>query len=210
MTPQWWRQSRGWTDRVRREAGGAVLATVVMVGIAPPGYAGDLVGRVTARGRPVREAVLFLEELRLPPVSARAKMDQKNRTFIPHVLAVQLGTRVEFPNSDTIYHNVFSTREGKPFDLGLYPVRETKVVQFRQPGLIRLFCNIHSNMSAFIWVVENPCFDVTDRSGRFRIPRVPGGARVVRVWHERLGSRTVPVTVPEDGEVTVNIQLESR
>jgi plastocyanin len=178
-----------------------------MVAVAGPGHAGDLVGKVTARGRPVRQAVLFVEELRQPPVSARRVMDQKNRTFIPHVMAVQLGTRVEFPNSDTIYHNVFSTREGKPFDLGLYPVGKTQVVHFQQPGLIRLFCNIHSNMSAFIWVIENSYFDVTDGSGRFRIPRVPGGARVVRVWHERLGSRRVPLQVSEDGEVAVNIQL---
>jgi hypothetical protein len=136
-------------------------------------------------------------------------MDQRRRTFIPHVMAVQIGTRVEFPNNDFVYHNVFSTREGKPFDLGLYPVGRTREVVFRQPGLIRIFCNIHSNMSAFIWVVENGYFTVTDRTGRFRIPDVPAGSRAIRVWHERLGTRLLTVDVPAVGSVPLDVKLGS-
>src|SRR5438874_726505 len=142
--------------------------------------AGDLAGRVTSSGRPVRDAVVFVDDLRTPPAERRAKLDQYNRTFVPHVLVVQAGARVDFPNNDTVYHNVFSYREGKRFDLGLYPVGTMRVVNFDQPGLVRIFCNIHSNMSAFIWVLENPYFAVTDRSGRFRIPNVPAGEQVVR------------------------------
>lgn len=134
-------------------------------------------------------------------------MDQRNRTFIPHVMAVQLGTRVEFPNHDVVFHNVFSFREGKRFDLGLYPVGSTKVVTFDRPGLVRIFCNIHSNMSAFVWVVENPYFGVTDRAGRFRISDVPEGARVLQVWHERLGSRQVSVRVPSEAVVPLDLTL---
>lgn len=185
------------------------LVVALCVGTAGEAAGGDLVGRVSAGGRPVHEAVQFVDELRQPPVSDRAVMDQRKRTFIPHVMVVQLGTRVDFPNSDTIFHNVFSTREGKPFDLGLYPVGSTRRVVFRQPGLIRIFCNIHSNMSAFIWVVENRFFARTDRSGRFRIRGVPPGPRVVRVWHERLGTRRVPVNVPADGTVSLNVSLDS-
>jgi len=169
--------------------------------------AGELIGQVTSRGRPVRQAVLFVEELREPPVHERAIMDQRNRTFIPHVMVVQVGTRVEFPNNDTVYHNVFSTRDGKPFDLGLYPVGRTREVVFRQPGLIRLFCNIHSNMSASIWVVENSHFAVTDRAGRFRISGVPDGTRVMRVWHERLGTRRLSTTVPAEGTLSLEVKL---
>jgi plastocyanin len=185
------------------------------VGVLLTGYslgaasAGDLAGRVTAGGRPVREAVLFVEDLKQPPVNTREQMDQRRRTFIPHVMAVQVGTRVDFPNSDTVFHNAFSTREGKPFDLGLYPVGSARRVVFRQPGLIRIFCNIHSNMSAFIWVVENSFFAVTDRAGRFRIRGVPAGPRVVRVWHERLGTRRVPVTSSPEGTETLDVSLNS-
>jgi plastocyanin len=171
--------------------------------------AGELTGQVTAGGHPVREAVVYVDELRTGPAERRARMDQKNRTFIPHVLAVQLGTRVDFPNSDTVFHNVFSFREGKRFDLGLYPVGKTRVVTFDRPGLVRIFCNIHSNMSAFIWVLENPYFTVTDGSGRFRIPNVPAGERIVRVWHERLGTRRLTVRVPRDGEVPLEMSLDS-
>jgi hypothetical protein len=170
---------------------------------------GDLAGRVTAGGHPIRDAVLFVEGLRTPPVERRDRMDQQNRTFIPHVMVVQLGTRVEFPNNDTVYHNVFSYREGKRFDLGLYPVGRTKIETFDQPGLVRIFCNIHSNMSAFIWVVENPYFVKTDRSGRFRNTGVPAGERSVRVWHERRGSRHLSVQVPREGTAPLEVALDS-
>jgi plastocyanin len=170
-------------------------------------HAGDLVGRVTAHGRPVRDAVLFVDDLRAPRVRDRKVMDQRNRTFLPHVMAVQLGTRVDFPNSDTVFHNVFSFREGKRFDLPLYPVGATRPVTFDQPGLVRIFCNIHSNMSAFIWVVENPYFAVTDRDGRFRIAGVPAGAHGLRVWHERLGSRRLALNVPRDEALPLEVTL---
>jgi plastocyanin len=172
--------------------------------------AGELTGQVTAGGHGVREAVVFVDEIRTPPAGHRALMDQRNRTFIPHVMAVQLGTHVTFPNHDTVFHNVFSFREGKRFDLGLYPVGTTRVVDFDQPGLVRIFCNIHSNMSAFIWVLENPYFAVTDRSGRFRIANVPAGDQVVRVWHERLGTRRLSVHVTRDGAISLPVALDSR
>jgi plastocyanin len=188
----------------------ALLIACLTAGLTGTARAGEVVGEVTAGGRPVRDAVLFVEDLRSPPVSARAVMDQRHRTFIPHVMAVQLGTRVEFPNNDTVYHNVFSTREGKPFDLGLYPVGTTQPKTFRKPGLVRIFCNIHANMSAFIWVVENSYFAQTDREGRFRINGVPAGAHTFHVWHEKLGTRRVSLRVPPEGSVTLRVDLGSR
>ncbi len=176
---------------------------------AGPLRAADLTGRVTAGGHPVADAVLFIDGLKEPPVHAQALMDQRNRTFIPHVLVVQLGTRVDFPNHDRVFHNVFSTREGRPFDLGLYPVGKTRQVVMEKPGLQRLFCNIHSNMGAFIWVMENGCFAITDRDGRFRVANVPGGARVLRVWHERLGSRRLCLRVPDAGALAVDVNLDT-
>jgi plastocyanin len=202
-------QSCLFTQRSRCSAGRAPLALALVLYLAGAARAGELVGQVTAGGRPVREAVVYVDEIRTGPTARHARMEQKNRTFIPHVLAVQLGTRVDFPNDDTVFHNVFSFREGKRFDLGLYPVGTTRPVSFDRPGLVRIFCNIHSNMSAFIWVLENPYFAVTDRSGRFRIPNVPAGERVVRVWHEKLGTRRLSVHVPRDGEAPLEVKLDA-
>ena len=186
------------------------VAAVLLLGPPSRARAGELTGQVTAGGHRVREAVIFVDQMRTGPSAGRRLMDQRNRTFIPHVMAIQLGTRVEFPNHDTVFHNVFSYREGKRFDLGLYPVGTMRVVNFDQPGLVRIFCNIHSNMSAFIWVLENPYFAVTDRSGRFRIADVPAGERVVRIWHEGLGTRRLSVSVPREGAVPLEIALGSR
>lgn len=200
--------------RVRgTRSGGPFLRAFVVLLVLRAGSgarAGELTGQVTAGGRAVRQAVVFVDEIRTAPVGHRAMMDQRNRTFIPHVMAVQVGTHVAFPNHDTVFHNVFSFREGKRFDLGLYPVGTTKIVDFNQPGLVRIFCNIHSNMSAFIWVLENPYFAVTDASGGFRIAGVPAGDRVVRVWHERLGTHRLSVRVPREGEVTLPVSLGAR
>jgi plastocyanin len=191
---------------IHRSLGIAFLLAVATVNAR----AGELEGRVMVGGRPVRDAVVFIEDLRAAPAEKSVVLDQHNRTFIPHVMVVQVGTRVEFPNHDTVYHNVFSYRDGKKFDLGLYPVGSTKVRRFDQPGLIRLFCNIHSNMSAFIWVVDNPYFTKTDKAGRFRITGVPSGQRSVQIWHERWGKRRLTAEVPREGTASLSVTLDPR
>src|SRR3954453_12902178 len=186
------------------------LTVVLLLAAGYPGArAADLTGRVTDGGRPVRDAVLFVESLRTAPVEHRAVLDQYNRTFVPHVLVVQLGTLIEFPNHDTVFHNVFSYREGKRFDLGLYPVGATRLQKFDQPGLVRIFCNIHSNMSAFLWVVENPYFAKTDKAGHFRLTGVPSGQRSIRIWHERLGTRRLSVAIPREGTATLDVSMDA-
>jgi plastocyanin len=154
--------------------------------------AGEIAGTVRGRdGHPLRDAVVFVVGVQAGTPPRRAVvMDQRKRTFIPHVMVVQLGTTIEFPNNDTVYHNVFSFREGKRFDLGLYPVGTTRREVMSKPGLVRLFCNIHSNMSAFIWVVENPYFCQTGEDGAFRLEGVPTGSYTVRFWHAKEGSTT--------------------
>jgi plastocyanin len=179
--------------------------------LAPQVWAGELTGRVTTGGKGVREAVIFVEGVRAgSPPSRPVVIDQRRRRFLPHVAAIPVGTTVLFPNNDTVYHNVFSYREGKRFDLGLYPVRATRRVLFDQPGLVKIYCNIHSNMSAFIWVLENPYFAVTDEKGGYRIAGLPAGSYRIRVWHERLGERTLTAQAPATGSETLDVPLESR
>jgi hypothetical protein len=134
-------------------------------------------------------------------------MDQRNETFVPHVLAVTVGTLVEFPNSDLVYHNVFSLSKAARFDLGRYAVGRSKTVRFDTPGVVRVFCDIHSHMNAFVLVFDHPFFAVTDGAGRFRIPGVPPGSHDVVAWREGDSSDPQPVTVPEGGATELNFTL---
>jgi plastocyanin len=113
------------------------------------------------------------------------KLVQRNKTFDPHVLVIQTGTSVEFPNEDPFFHNVFSLFDGKRFDLGLYEAGTSKTVRFERSGVSFLFCNIHSDMSAIVVSVDTPYFALSDRSGRASISAVPDGRYQLRVWYER-------------------------
>jgi plastocyanin len=138
----------------------------------------------------------------------RARMDQRDETFVPHVLAIMVGTTVEFPNNDKTYHNVFSLSRVKSFDLGRYPAGRSKALIFDRPGIVRVFCEIHSHMSAFILVFSHRFFAVTDTDGRFRIDDLPPGTYTVNVWNEAMDGQSRSVTVPSGGgEVELDFSL---
>jgi len=128
-----------------------------------------------------------------------AVMDQRNETFVPHVLAITTGTTVDFPNSDKFYHNVFSLSKPRPFDLGRYAAGHTRDIRFDRPGIVRVFCEIHSHMNAFILVFSHPFFALTDGGGRYQIENVPPGTYGVIAWNEGTASDTKSVTVPDGG-----------
>jgi plastocyanin len=140
----------------------------------------------------------------IPATSRHAEMLQKNKTFTPHVLAITVGTIVDFPNRDFIFHNAFSNYNGETFDIGLYPPHSTKSTAFNRAGVVRVFCNIHPTMSAVIVVLKSPYFTVTDRSGTFRLADVPPGSYRLQVFHERATEQTLAslsrvVEVPAEG-----------
>jgi plastocyanin len=142
---------------------------------------------------------------------ARAKLDQRNETFVPHVLAIVAGTTVDFPNNDQTFHNVFSLSALKPFDLGRYAAGRSKSVRFDRPGVIRVFCDIHSHMSAFILVFAHRFFAVTDDDGRYRLDNVPPGTYTVIAWNESTPNDSRRVVVPESGgDVEANFVLGRR
>jgi plastocyanin len=126
-------------------------------------------------------------------------LDQRNETFIPHVLAITTGTTVQFLNSDKTYHNVFSLSRPKRFDLGRYPTGRSKSVRFDRPGIVRVFCEIHSHMSAFILVFAHRHFAVTNAKGEYRIEGLPPGTYTVAVWHPVLAAKARAVRVPDEG-----------
>ena len=139
-------------------------------------------------------------------------MLQKDKTFSPHVLAVEAGSVVDFPNADPIFHNAFSSYSGQVFDIGLYPPGTTRSLRFAREGVVRVFCNIHSSMSAVIVVLDSPYFATTKRDGAFEISDVPPGDYQLNVFHERASEATLEglrrkVTVGPDGASLAGLMI---
>jgi plastocyanin len=143
-------------------------------------YSGVVVWLESASGTPV-----------IPTSAGRAQMAQRNKTFTPHVLAISVGTVVEFPNFDPIFHNAFSNYNGQIFDIGLYPPGTTRSLAFRREGVVRVFCNIHPAMSAVIVVLKSPYFATSAKDGAFHIANVPAGSYRMNVFHERAAEQTL-------------------
>lgn len=140
----------------------------------------------------------------MPVRASKAVMIQKNKTFSPHVLAITVGTSVDFPNDDPIFHNAFSSYSGQIFDIGLYAPGSTRAVRFTREGIVRVFCNIHASMSAVIAVLATPYFATTQNDGSFTVPNVPPGDYQLSVFHERATEATLRaldrrIAVPQSG-----------
>lgn len=193
----------------------SLLRGRVTVTQAPPLEARPQVGELgMARSRDAadrRRSVVYLEEAPRGAfeelAGGRARMNQINEQFVPRVLAITTGTVVDFPNSDRIYHNVFSLSKPRTFDLGRYAVGTSRAVRFDRPGIVRVFCDIHSHMSAWILVFNHPFFAVTDEDGRYAIPNVPAGTYSLAVWHETLPRETRRVVVPDGGVLDIDFSI---
>jgi len=145
-----------------------------------------------------------------PAQTGPFKMEQLGEAFVPHILPVVAGTTVDFPNADPIYHNVFSLSKASSFDLGRFPRGSSRSVTFDEPGVIKVFCHIHSDMSAVIFVLDHPYFAKPDSEGRFSIPGIPAGRYTVIGWHERARPIHRVVTIEPAGrtEITLAIPIE--
>ena len=149
--------------------------------------------RVTQR-RDYSWVAVWLEpagEQRIPQAPRKTVMEQKGKTFLPHVLPISVGSSVDFPNFDPIFHNAFSNFNGQMFDVGLYPPKTSRSVRFNREGVVRVFCNIHPAMSAVIVVLRTSLFDVTGPDGAYRIRDVPPGEYTLKVFHERATEATL-------------------
>jgi plastocyanin len=199
------------------------VAGLLLISAAPRPVDGTIHGRVQvtaaarSAGRPAindlaappadpidrRHCVVYLEsaprqafgQLR----AGHVRMDQRGEQFVPHLLAITVGTTVDFPNSDTTFHNVFSLARGNNFDLGRYPPGRNGGHRFDTPGIVPVSCDIHSHMSAYILVFSHPFFAVTDEDGKYSIPSVPAGSYTLVVWSELGRAEAKKVTIG-DGE----------
>ncbi len=167
----------------------------------------DISGKALLSGKGgAGEAVVSLEgDTRAAPMAA-AQVDQRDQMFLPHVSVVTRGTTVNFPNDDTVFHNVFAYFQAKKFDLGMYPRGTSKKVTFEKTGLVVILCNVHSDMSAYIMVVDTPYHAVTDKNGQFRIRSVPPGTYTLHAWHESGAQDTETITVkPQQAPLTLTL-----
>jgi plastocyanin len=156
----------------------------------------------------LRHVVVYLKDAPTTPVQPmRAEIRQRNENFVPRVVAVTVGSTVDFPNDDSIYHNVFSLSHTKTFDLGRYPKGKSRGEKFDKPGVVKVFCQIHSHMSATVMVFDHPWFAIPDEQGNFDLSGVPPGNHQITAWHERLGDTTLQVRVEPGKPASIDFLL---
>jgi plastocyanin len=196
-----------------------MAAITILAGAGPLAAQGAVSGRVTMLERPgetttdLGSTVISLEpapgtKVRLEKVTAQ--MPIQNRQFSPRVVAVMVGSKVEFPNQDPFNHNVFSSTPGALFDLGLYGRGGSKNATFRKPGAFPIYCNIHSRMTGFVVVLDTPWYTQPGADGGFTIAGVPAGTYIVHFWHERAPEQTKTIEVPAAGLQGVDAELDAR
>ena len=156
----------------------------------------------------LKNVVIFFSNL--PAAKAapmQASIAQKDEQFVPHLAAVTAGSTVAFPNEDPFFHNVFSLSRGAAFNLGRYPSGSSRSKSFNRPGIVKVFCEIHSHMSAVIRVFDHGWFTVPAEDGTFAIDDVPPGEHMLVAWHERIGERRDRVTIRPGAATTINFTL---
>jgi plastocyanin len=191
---------------------GHVTLTTRARGAALPStaYPGRIVGRHELPAIPeIRNVVVYLKNVSYggPPPVKKAELRQAHESFIPHVVAITRGSTVDFPNDDPIFHNVFSLSGAASFNLGRYPQGRSKAWKFTKTGIVKVFCDIHSHMSATILVLDHPYFAVPEIDGSFELPNIPAGQYTIVGWHERVGERSASVRVERGRPATVNLSL---
>jgi hypothetical protein len=173
-------------------------------------YPARAVGRHDGPAIPeIGNVVVYLKDVvfrgALPP--RRSGVRQENETFVPHTLAITRGSTVDFPNADPFFHNVFSLSSAANFNLGRYPRGDSRQQTFAMPGIVKVFCQIHSHMSATILVFDHPYFTVPSPDGTYELPNLPPGEYTLVGWHERVGERTARVRVQAGQATPVDLSL---
>ena len=194
-------------------AGAALLGTVAAAREDTAQISGTLVlvqeGRNVTDG--VDQAVVFFTPAKKPKVATAGddvpEMATVKKSFQPRLLVVPVGAKVRFPNQDPILHNAFSVSGANAFDVGLYGKGPGKLVTFKEPGLVRVFCNVHQQMAGYVLVVDTPYSTAPDKKGGFSLAGLPAGPGTLSVWHERGEMLTQQVTLPAAAPVRLSLAV---
>ena len=179
-----------------------VMAVVAVTMLSLAASAGTISGKISGVSG---ESVVYVEApagKTFPAPTQEPVIDQKGLMFQPHITAVQVGTTVQFLNSDNVAHNVFWSSVGGnkklTHNLGTWPKGDKRPFKFDNPGAVPLLCNVHPEMAGYVVVSPTPYFEVTDKSGAYKIENVPDGSYTVTAWHEGAKNKTQPVAVAGD------------
>ena len=188
------------------------LAAAALLWCAGSVSAGTIKGKVAVKGaRDARNVLVYIDEVKgeFKAPKEHVVMNQKDLTFLPHVLPILQGTTVDFHNSDDVLHNVFSPDKcADKFNLGTWPKGEVRSFQFKEKGCVSvMLCNVHPEMEAWVIALQNPFYFKTDKDGVFTIEGVPAGKYTLKVWHQKLKGKDQVVEVPEKGAVTVDFKM---
>lgn len=188
--------------------------TLSMIVLAVPAAAGTVSGRVeipekNGKAGDPSDAVVYVEGLKARPKPLTAVVAMKGKQFLPRVTVVPVGSTVTFPNDDPIFHNVFSLSGQNRFDLDLYKRPRSGTRTFEHPGVVRVYCNIHPQMSAVVLVVDSAHHVQPGKDGAFSIPDLPAGRYTLRAWHERGGEASAEVEVKAQGATDAALVLDA-
>jgi plastocyanin len=193
----------------------ALCTAVLLVSIGISAHAADssgqtgmLVGTITVGGHPTSDVVLSIEGLPAKPLSGapaeyytHATMGQRDLRFFPHVLPVMVGSTIDFANEDKVWHDVYSTSQVKSFDVGLYAPGKAKKITFDRPGVVRILCNVHPQMEAYIVVLDHASFSSPDERGNYRFEGLPLGSYRLKIWRPSTDPKIEPFAIERAGEV---------
>lgn len=186
---------------------GLLLLAAPETGVVEGKIAFDVKGLVGTPGGERAPAVVFLEKLDgAQPKAQAATMKQKDKQFDPRLLVVPVGSKVDFPNEDFVFHNVFSLSKGNEFDLGVYRVGSSKAVRFQSAGVVDVFCNIHPEMLGTVLVVQNEHYANVEPDGTFKLT-VPAGKQSIAVYWANGVLERKELEVPAGGKVSVELTL---
>jgi plastocyanin len=191
----------------------AGLAVVLAAGVPSSAVSGrvSMLDRENKPSDDVGQAVIWLSGAPARPRPAvQTDIGTSDKSFSPHVLVVPVGSTVSFSNYDPFNHNVFSLSEENPFDLGLYGRGEARSVRMEKPGIVRVYCNVHAQMSALVVVRDTPWYTQPASDGSFSLGSVPPGDYTLHVWHERAPEASRALRVPPGGLEQVAVELDAR
>jgi len=204
-----------YSNNMNRQFLKVLLAVFLCVAVCHVSAAELQVQVNNAAGAPLENAVVYVEIVNAPTQKAvpATEIAQKNKTFVPYVSVIQVGSSVTFPNKDSVRHHVYSFSPAKSFELKLYSGVPAEPILFDKPGTVVLGCNIHDQMLAYVHVVDTPFFAKTDVSGKAKLSNFPQGTVLLKVWHPALKKENVPyeeaLTMKETGAVTVKLDVKS-